>query len=157
LVEMLCTVDGPLADRRLGTGVPVSAMPASRKLVSTMRRRGIPRIDQVADVVEEMSPEAISRLVQQMKATAFRYPWTPRRVVPRRHFHRFPNGLSICFTQDVLPMTTFWHLSLARERGLTEQELRFWPRAFFDADPEIDRPGELLPTGARHFFWRKEL
>ena len=119
--------------------------------------RGLPRIEDVADMLEEMNPQAKSRLVERLRGEAIRNPWVPTGVPPRRHFHRFPNNLSVCFTQDVLPMGTFWHLSLAREGGLSEQELRFWPRAFFDADPEISRPGELLPESAHHFFWRREL
>ncbi|KKL63426.1 hypothetical protein LCGC14_2175250, partial [marine sediment metagenome] len=49
-----------------------------------------------------------------------------------------------------------WHLSVRRPGGLTEEDLRFWPRAFFDADPEIRRPGVLSSEDTRHFFWGKK-
>ncbi|KKK80711.1 hypothetical protein LCGC14_2820780, partial [marine sediment metagenome] len=49
-----------------------------------------------------------------------------------------------------------WHLSVRRPGGLTEEDLRFWPRAFFDADPEIRRPGVLFSEDTRHFFWGKK-
>ena len=104
--------------------------------------------------MSRMNDQATSEIVQRLRDEA--HPWVPMGVPPQRHYHHFPDGLSICFTQDVLPWGTFWHLSVRRPGGLTEEDLRFWPRAFFDADPEIRRPGVLFSEDTRHFFWGKK-
>jgi len=103
-----------------------------------------------------MTDQDQSRLVQRLKDEAFRHPRVPSGMPARRHYHHFPDGLSVCFTQDVLPMGQLWHLSVARVQGeLTEEEVASWPKAFFDEEPDIRRPGEIHGPRAQHFFWRR--
>ncbi len=108
-------------------------------------------------MTNEMNSQVTSRLVERLKDEAFRRPRMPAEPIPQRHYHHFPDKLGLCFTQDVLPMGRFWHLSVARPGGPTEEDLAFWPRKFVDADPVITMPGILLRKDARHFYWRREL
>lgn len=94
-------------------------------------------------------------IVQKLKETARAHPWIPVGPVPGEHFHRFPDGLSICFTLDILPGARYWHLSIARPNGsLRAEEIEFWPRAFFDEAPTIELPSQILGLSSRHFHWR---
>lgn len=94
-------------------------------------------------------------VVAKLKERAQASPWVPLGVPPREHFHRFPNGLSICFTLDVLPGVRYWHLSIARILGgPTPEEIELWRRAFFDEEPTIEFPGRIPGLSSRHFYWR---
>ena len=93
-------------------------------------------------------------IVERLKQRAQASPWMPLGVPPQEHFHRFPNGLSICFTLDILPGARYWHLSIARyPGGPTAEEIEFWRRAFFDEPPTIELPGQIQPAFSRHFHW----
>lgn len=95
-------------------------------------------------------------VVQSLKDEAFKHPRVPLAVPAQRHFHRFPNGLSVCFTQDVFPMGKFWHLSIARVGGvLTEGEANVWRQAFFDEEPDFEHEAELHGPAGRHFYWKR--
>lgn len=97
----------------------------------------------------------VSVVVQKLKEKALTSPWEPLGVPPRQHFHRFPNGLTICFTLDVLPGARFWHLSIARvPGGPTPEEIEFWRRAFFEEEPTIELPSQILGLSSKHFHWR---
>jgi len=97
----------------------------------------------------------VAAIVERLKERAAATPWVPFGVAPQEHYHRFSNGLSLCFTLDVLPAHRYWHLSIAGgPGGATPEEIEFWRRAFFDEEPTLTYPG-LIPSGAlRHFFWR---
>jgi len=100
------------------------------------------------------NPEVIA-IVEELKERARAHPWVPMGVPPREHFHRFPNGLSLCFTLDVLPGMRLWHLSIARvPGGATPEEIEFWHRAFFNEEPDIELPAQLPGVSSRHFHWR---
>ena len=103
-----------------------------------------------------MSKQEVVAVVEKLKERARAYPWVPIGVPPREHYHRFPNGVSICFTLDILPEARYWHLSIACLGWLTGQEMGFWRRAFFDEDPTISSHGEILGVATRHFYWRLE-
>ena len=93
----------------------------------------------------------ITAIVKKLKETAQAHPWVPMRIPPQEHYHSFPNGLSICFTLDVLPEIQYWHLSIARVPGdATPEEIELWCRAFFGEEPNIVING---PIG-KHFYWR---
>lgn len=92
----------------------------------------------------------IAAIVEKLKARARARPWEPLGVPPREHYHVFPNGLSICFTPDVLPGIKYWHLSIARLiTGPAQEEIELWRHAFFDEEPNIVLEG---PIG-KHFYW----
>lgn len=96
----------------------------------------------------------VAAIVKEMKEkAALASPRVPISVPPRQHYHTFPNGLTICFTLDNLPLGRYWHLSLARVPGSpTKEEVDFWPRAFFDEEPLVKLLGITLPSF--HFIWR---
>lgn len=97
----------------------------------------------------------VAAIVKKLKGRALIHPWVPLGVPPGWHFHRFPNGLSICFTQDVLPGVRYWHLSIARvPGGPTREELEFWRHAFFNEEPTMEYPGQITGVPSRHFYWR---
>ncbi len=97
----------------------------------------------------------VTVIVEKLKERALAYPWVPLGTPPRQHFHRFPNGLNICFTLDILPGARFWHLSIARMLGsLAPEEIEFWRHAFFDEEPTIELPSQILGLASRHFHWR---
>jgi len=94
------------------------------------------------------------RIVQRLKDEAFRHPWVPVGLPARRHFYHTADGLSICFTLDILPIDRFWHLSIARPGGrLTEEEVAFWRRAFKVEESAIENPGQIVPESSRHIYW----
>ncbi|MBA7608336.1 hypothetical protein ES703_15513 [subsurface metagenome] len=97
----------------------------------------------------------VTAIVQKLKGRAQAFPWVPAGGPPREHFHRFPNGLTICFTLDILPGVRYWHLSIARVNGtLAPEEIEFWPRAFFDKEPTVELPSQITGLSSRHFHWR---
>lgn len=97
----------------------------------------------------------VAAIVERLKETARARPWVPMGLPPREHFHRFPNGLQICFTLDILPGTQYWHLSIARVPGdPTTEEIELWRHAFFDEVPEIELPDQIPGVSSRHFHWR---
>jgi len=99
----------------------------------------------------------IANIVQRLKERALASPWVPVGVPPQQHYHIFPNGLSICFTLDILPEARYWHLSIARmSSGPTAEEVEFWPRAFFEELPTIEVPFQILELPSKHFHWRAE-
>ena len=121
----------------------------------------------------------VTAIVKKLKEGARASPWIPVGVAPRARYHHFKDGLSLCFTLDLLPewyvnrlaqvMGTkpteqlseggkFWHLSIARRgaRGPTPEEVEFWRRAFFEEAPIIEVPGLIPAIKAKHFFWRAE-
>lgn len=103
--------------------------------------------------MNEQAPDVAAIVVKELKEKALASPRVPISVPPRQHYHTFPNGLTICFTLDILPIGRYWHLSLARVPGSpTKEELDFWPRAFFDEEPSIELAGIILPSF--HFIWR---
>lgn len=103
--------------------------------------------------MNEQNP-GVSAIVKKLKERALASPWVPAGVPPRQHFHRFPNGLTICFTLDILPGVRYWHLSIARVNGcLTPEETVFWPRAFFDEPPTIELPSQIHGLSSKHFHW----
>jgi len=95
-------------------------------------------------------------IAEELKKKAQASPWVPLGPPPRQHYHRFPNGLAICFTLDILPDARYWHLSISRVSagGPTREEIEFWRQAFFDEEPLIELPSQLLGVPARHFHWR---
>lgn len=105
-----------------------------------------------------MNNSEITAVVAKLKERAVSSPWQPLRVPvgapPQEHFHFFPNGLSLCFTLDVLPPgAKYWHLSIVRTLGSpTTEEIELWRRAFFDEPPIMAYPAQLLSKGW-HFFW----
>lgn len=104
-----------------------------------------------------MNQEApdVTAIVKKLKERARAHPWEPFGIPPQEHYHNFPNGLSICFTLDVLPGIKYWHLSIARVPGApTQQEIEFWRRAFFDEEPTIELPSQILGLSSKHFHWR---
>jgi hypothetical protein len=106
-------------------------------------------------IVELEEAKAIATIVEKLKERAAASPWVPLGVPPRQHYHVFPNGLSICFTLDILPETKYWHLSIARlPGGPTREEVELWRRAFFAEDPTIELSGQLPGFLSRHFYWR---
>lgn len=104
--------------------------------------------------MNKQDPEVIA-IVEKLKERALAHPWVPMGVPPREHFHRFADGLSLCFTLDVLPGCRLWHLSIARVPGdATPEEIEFWRRAFFDEPPTIELPSQIAGLSSRHFHWR---
>lgn len=105
-----------------------------------------------------MDPERakdIPAIVKTLKETAAASPWVPLGVPPRQHYHVFPNGLSLCFTLDILLGAQYWHLSIARvPGGPTPEEIELWRRAFFDEEPTIEYSGRITGLLSRHFYWR---
>ena len=99
----------------------------------------------------------VADIVRALKDRARGHPWVPLGVPPREHVHRFSDGLSICFTLDILPGARYWHLSIARpDGGPTPQEIQFWRRAFFEEEPTIELPSQLPGVSSKHFHWRVE-
>lgn len=97
----------------------------------------------------------VAVVVKKLKKRAQASPWVPLGVPPPEHYHRLPNGLTICFTLDVLPGIGYWHLSIARiPEGPTKEEIEFWRRAFFDEEPTIEWPGRIIGLMSKHFYWR---
>jgi len=105
--------------------------------------------------MNEQDPD-VAAIVKKLKEKAQESPWVPVGVPSREHFHTLPNGLSICFTLDILPKGRYWHLSIARmiHGDLTEEEVKFWRWAFFKEEPTTELPGQILPSSSRHFHWR---
>ena len=99
-------------------------------------------------------------IAEQLKRTAKAYPWEPYKELgppPRRHFRSLDDGLSVCFTLDVVPGGLFWHLSLCRvPQGVSRAEQELWCRLFFEEQPMIERPSEIPGLGSRHFYWKAE-
>jgi len=99
--------------------------------------------------------DRIVAIVERLRERARAHPWVPCGVPPREHYHRFPDGLTICFTLDILPGARYWHLSIARYPGkLTGEEIDFWPRAFFNEGPTVELPSQILGLSSKHFHWR---
>lgn len=86
------------------------------------------------------------------------HPFIVRGPPPRKHYRSFDDGLSICFTLDIVPgPDKFWHLSLSRTLGeLSKAEQELWCRLFFEETPMMEHPSLILGSSARHFFWRAE-
>ena len=104
--------------------------------------------------MDRQDPDIVA-IVEKLKEKALAHPWVPLGVPPREHFHRFPNGLTLCFTLDVLLGVRYWHLSIARlPSGPTAEEVEFWRGAFFDEPPAIELPGPLHGSLSQHFHWR---
>ena len=104
--------------------------------------------------MNEKDPDVVT-IVKRLKENARAKPWWPVGVPPREHYHRFPNGLSLCFTLDILPGIRYWHLSVARVLGgPTIGEVEFWRQAFFDEAPTIELSGQLPGFLSSHFYWR---
>ena len=99
----------------------------------------------------------VATIVEKLKEKAWVRPWVPLGIPPREHYHVFPNGLSICFTLDVLLDIRFWHLSIARvPGGVAPDEVDFWRHAFFDKTPDIESLSPISFVAGRHFYWRAE-
>ena len=121
----------------------------------------------------------VAAVVKKLKDGARASPWIPAGAPPRERYHRFPDGLSLCFTLDILPIAhlnrlaqasgakipeelveggQLWHLSIARlgARDPTPEEVEFWRQAFFVEEPIIEVPGLISAIKSRHFFWRGE-
>jgi len=95
----------------------------------------------------------VTAIVEELKQKAEESRWEPYGVPPLEHYHVFPNGLSICFTLDILPGAQYWHLSISRTRGgLTREEVELWRRAFFSEEPFLVLPSEIIP--GIHFYWK---
>ena len=107
-------------------------------------------------MVKQMNHDReVVAIVNKLKESAQAFPWVPLGVPPRQHYHRFPNGLTVCLTLDVVPGFRNWHLSIARvPGGPTPEEIEFWRHAFFDEKPTIELPSQILGLLARHFHWR---
>lgn len=105
-----------------------------------------------------MNDPNVAVIAKKLKETASAYPWVPSGIPPREHYHSFPDGLTICFTLDVLPRgIRYWHLSIARmPGGPTKEEIELWRRAFFDEEPTIEYPGRYPEGFSRHFYWGVE-
>lgn len=102
-----------------------------------------------------MNRREVVTIVERLKERARACPWVPLAEPPRFHYHIFPNGLSICFTLDVLPGVRYWHLSIARiPGGPTPEEIALWRHAFFDEEPTVELPSQILGVESRHFHWR---
>ncbi len=100
-------------------------------------------------------------IADELKRTAEANPFEPfKQLGPplRRHYRSFDDGLTVCFTLDILPDgSKFWHLSMGRTpQGISQAEQEMWCRLFFDEQPVIERPGEIPGLLTRHFFWRFE-
>jgi len=121
----------------------------------------------------------VAAVVKKLKDGARASPWIPAGAPPRERYHHFPDGLSLCFTLDILPIAhlnrlaqasgakipeelveggQLWHLSIARlgARDPTPEEVEFWRQAFFVEEPIIEVPGLISAIKSRHFFWRGE-
>jgi len=128
--------------------------------------------------MDRQAPDVVA-IVKKLKDRAQAFPWVPAGVAPRKHYYRFPDGLKLCLTLDILPRefvdllavaigaklpeefgerSQFWHLSIARlgARGPTPEEIEFWRRAFFEEAPIIEVPGLITGVNSRHFFWRAD-
>lgn len=104
-----------------------------------------------------MNEQEVVAVVEKLKGTAQACPWVPLGVPPRQHYHRFPSGLSICFTLDILPEARYWHLSIARiPGGPAPEEIELWRHAFFNEEPTIELPSQIPGVESRHFYWRIE-
>lgn len=104
--------------------------------------------------VNQLDP-VVAAVVKRLKERALASPWRPVGIPPPEHYHKFPDGLTVCFTLDVLPEARYWHLSIARVTGyLTPEETEFWRSAFFDEEPTIELPSQVLGLSSRHFHWR---
>ncbi|MBA7702129.1 hypothetical protein ES703_110886 [subsurface metagenome] len=102
----------------------------------------------------KQDPE-VNAVVEKLKGGARASPWVPMGVPPRQHYHILPNGLTLCFTLDILPGRRYWHLSIARKPGgPTQEEIEFWRRAFFREEPKMTYPSRIAGGASRHFFWR---
>lgn len=102
-----------------------------------------------------MDRKEADAIVRKLKEGARANPWVPHDVAPPERYHHFPDGLSLCFTLDVLPWGRFWHLSIAHPgTALTPAEVDFWRRAFFEAVPTGEMSGVIKAMNSRHFFWR---
>ena len=101
------------------------------------------------------SKAEVTAIVEEMKRRAQASPWVPVSVPPRQHYHLFPNGLSLCFSLDVLPETQYWHLSIARiPGGPTKEEVELWRQAFFNEEPIIQLPSQTPYLVGKHFYWK---
>lgn len=101
------------------------------------------------------TPRDAAAIARKLKERALACPWVPSGVPPWQHYHVFPDGLSICFTLDILPRAQYWHLSIARiPGGPTREEIELWRRAFFAEDPTIELLGRIPGFPTRHFYWR---
>lgn len=99
----------------------------------------------------------VAAIVKKLKQMARARPWVPMGAPPREHYHKFPNGLTLCFTLDILRGVRYWHLSIGRVNGrLAPEEIEFWPRAFFDEEPTIELLSQILGLSSKHFHWRAE-
>ena len=108
-----------------------------------------------------MSERDHRAIAEQLKRMADAYPWEPFKQLgppPRRHFRSLDDGLSLCFTLDILPRgLRLWHLSLCRvPQGVSRAEEELWCQLFFEQQPMIERPSEIPGLGSRHFYWRAE-
>ncbi|KKN86958.1 hypothetical protein LCGC14_0262270 [marine sediment metagenome] len=126
--------------------------------------------------MDRRAPDVVA-VVKKLKDGARGSPWIPAGTPPRERYHYFPDGLSICFTLDILSKVyltqlaqasgakipeglveggRFWHLSIARlgARGPTPQEVDFWRQAFFGEEPIMEVGGQILGINSTHFFWR---
>ena len=124
-------------------------------------------------------PKKIATIVKKLKQRAGESPWIPFKLVAPEHRHNFPDGLSICFTIDILPVaymnklarlagtelpeglgedSLWWHLSITRlaPGGPSPEEISLWRRAFFKEEPTIEVPGLIIGANARHIYWRAE-
>lgn len=125
--------------------------------------------------MENRYPDA-EVIVDKLKGRARLEPWEPVGIAPQQHYHRFPDGLSLCLTVDILSKEYleeifkilkikdhagdeaekwFWHLSINRkgESSPSAEEIDFWRSAFFEAKPDIEVPGMITGINSRHFFW----
>ena len=102
-----------------------------------------------------MTGQGIATIVAKLKERAAAHPWVPAGVPQKQHFHRFPSGLTICFTLDILPTARYWHLSIVRLNGsIKQEEINFWRRAFFEEEPTIELPSQIAGVSSMHFHWR---
>lgn len=103
--------------------------------------------------------EEYGEIARELKRIAEAYPFHPFKELgppARRHYRSFDDGLSLCFTLDILPGDLkVWHLSLCRTPGgLSPAEQESWCRLFLEGEPDIERPSEIPGLPSRHFFWR---
>jgi len=104
--------------------------------------------------MNRQDPELIA-IIKRLKKIARTFPWIPLDVPAQRHYHVFPDGLSICFTLDIVPRFKFWHLSIFRALGdFTPEEIEFLPRAFFDEPPAIQFASQINGLQNMHFYWK---
>ena len=102
-----------------------------------------------------MTQQDVAVIVAELKDRARAHPWVPVGTPPRQHYHKFPDGLTICFTLDILLEANYWHLSITRVPGrLAPEEVEFWRRAFFQEEPTVELPSQILGLSLRHFHWR---